>query len=91
MKMIVATSLVLRYCLFVGIALVALGLILSDYDQGNEIMWAGLLVLIASPLAGVLTTYSSLIAGKDWKWVKVATVLTIIIVIVLILSLFGLS
>lgn len=87
MKMHDATSLALKCCLFTGVAVLAVGLLLSGGDHGDEIMWAGILVLIASPFVGVLVTYVCLIAEKDWKWAKVATVLITLIVIFLAASL----
>ncbi|MDR2698145.1 MAG: DUF1634 domain-containing protein [Candidatus Methanoplasma sp.] len=78
---------VLRYCLFAGIAVLATGLILSEQEYGDWIMRAGVLILIASPFAGVLTAYVCLIAEKDWKWVKIATVLTALILVFLVVSL----
>ncbi|MDR0309762.1 MAG: DUF1634 domain-containing protein [Candidatus Methanoplasma sp.] len=82
-----ATSFALRCCIFAGIALVATGLILSGSSYGEGVMWTGLLILILSPFAGVLVTYSHLIAEKDWKWAKVATILVAIILIFLAVSL----
>ena len=87
MKMNEATSLVLRICLFAGIAILAVGLILSETDYGGDILWVGILALVVSPFIGVLTAYAYLIAEKDWKWVKVATVLTVLITVFLAASL----
>ena len=86
MKMSEATSLALRICLFSGIIILALGLVLSEYDLGSEILWIGILILVASPFVGVLTTYAYLIAEKDWKWVKVASALIVAIAISLVIS-----
>jgi len=84
-----ATSLVLRICLFAGIGVLAAGLILLgiEWEYGNDVLWVGILILILSPFVGVLVTYSYLIAERDWKWVKVATVLTVLIMVFLIISL----
>ncbi|MCL2032386.1 MAG: DUF1634 domain-containing protein [Methanomassiliicoccaceae archaeon] len=86
MKMSDATSLSLKCCLFAGIALLAAGLVLSEQDVGDRIMWLGALVLIASPFIGVLTTLFHLVAEKDWKWVRTASVLAAMILVFLILS-----
>jgi len=80
-------SLALRCCLFAGIAILAVGLAFSEHEYGGHIMWAGILVLIASPFAGVLAAYASLMAEKDWKWIRVATALTVLILIFLAVSL----
>ncbi|MDR1954404.1 MAG: DUF1634 domain-containing protein [Candidatus Methanoplasma sp.] len=82
-----ATSIALRYCLFAGIALAAAGLVLSEHELGDAIMWTGLLILIASPFIGVLVSCSFLIAERDWKWAKVATLLTVLILVFLAASL----
>jgi len=87
MKMNEATSLALRICLFTGIAVLMVGLLISGLGYGDDVLWLGLLILILSPFMGVLTTYFHLIAEKDWKWAKVATVLTVLIVVFLIISL----
>jgi cell division protein FtsW (lipid II flippase) len=87
LKLTNATSLSLKCCLFAGIILLIAGLILSEQDYGDKILWTGALVLIASPFVGVLVTYAHLIAEKDWKWVKVATILALLIIVFLILSL----
>ena len=81
-----ATSLVLRGCLFTGIAVLVIGLLLSGWGRGDDVLWLGLLILILSPFMGILTAYFHLIAEKDWKWVKVATILTALIVVFLIVS-----
>jgi len=86
MRMNDATSLALRCCLFSGIIILVIGLVLSGTDYGNDILWLGLLILIISPFVGILVTYSYLISEKDWIWVKVATVLVLIIVVFLAAS-----
>jgi uncharacterized membrane protein len=81
-----ATSLALRVCLFAGIIILALGLLLSDSDHGTDILWVGILIMVASPFVGVLTTYAYLISEKDWKWVKVASVLIAVVAVSLAVS-----
>jgi uncharacterized membrane protein len=81
------TSLALKCCLFIGLVLAAAGLVLSEYEYGDTIMWTGLLVVIASPFVGILATYAGLISVKDKKWVIIATILIIVIVIGLAISL----
>ena len=82
-----ATSLALRCCLYAGIAFITMGLILSEQEYGDLVMWIGILILIASPFIGILATYSHLIAEKDWMWVQVTTVLTAMILAFLTVSL----
>ncbi len=86
MKMTDSTSLAMKVSLIIGIIITAIGLVLSETDIGNRIMWAGLLILIISPLIGVLATYVSLMNEKDWFWVKVTTILIMAITIGLIIS-----
>jgi len=86
LKMNAATSLALRICLFSGIIVLALGLVLSDQDYGRDILWVGILILVISPFVGVLTTYVYLISEKDWKWVKVASVLIAVIAVSIVMS-----
>ena len=81
-----STSLAMKVSLIIGIIITAIGLVLSETDIGNRIMWAGLLILIISPLIGVLATYVSLMNEKDWFWVKVTTILIMAITIGLIIS-----
>ena len=81
-----STALAMKVSLIIGIIITAIGLVLSETDIGNRIMWAGLLILIISPLIGVLATYVSLMNEKDWFWVKVTTILIMAITIGLIIS-----
>ncbi|MCL2317584.1 MAG: hypothetical protein FWC44_02740 [Methanomassiliicoccaceae archaeon] len=87
MKMNSVTSIALRICLFAGIVVLAIGLLVSGTEYGTEILWIGVLILIMSPFVGVLVAYAYLLAEKDWKWVKVATVLIAFIAVFLIFSL----
>lgn len=86
MKMDKATSLALKCCLFTGVAVLVIGLVLSDTDYGGSVLWLGLLILIVSPFIGVLVTYYCLISEKDWIWAKIATVLVLIILVFLAIS-----
>lgn len=82
-----ATSLSLKVCIAIGITLTIIGLLISESEYGDRIIWVGLLVLIISPLIGVVVTYVHLIKEKDRFWVKVATVLICIISVGLIITL----
>jgi len=82
-----ATSLALKVCLIIGVILMAAGLLLSESEYGDPIMWIGLLVLIASPFVGVFATYAGLIAEKDKNWIIVATILIAVILVGLAISL----
>jgi hypothetical protein len=80
------TAFVLRLFVTMGIIVMAAGLILSEQEYGNTILWSGILILICAPFFGILTTLFSLISEKDWKWAKVAIVLIIIITADVVIS-----
>jgi uncharacterized membrane protein len=62
------------------------GLIFSEYDFGDRIMWAGLILLLGSPFVGVIVTCVHLMKEKDRKWVNVSIVLIAVIIAGIILS-----
>ena len=66
----------------VGIVIVSIGLILSAFNNEHteNVLWFGILVLIASPLFGLLISAVTLIVETDWKWVSVSAVLLAVIV-----------
>ena len=82
MKMTYATSLVLKAGIFIGLALIVIGLFTFE-----SILWTGTLILICSPLLGVVTSYVFLMKEKDWKWAKITTILILVIIIGLFVSL----
>lgn len=75
------TSLTLKYSLIVSMAVVIVGVIVHLMDMGDDILWAGLLLVIISPLLGVAVTTVSLWIEKDYKWMYVALVLIAISVV----------
>ncbi|MBQ4411801.1 MAG: DUF1634 domain-containing protein [Candidatus Methanomethylophilus sp.] len=80
------TSWVLKWGTVVGLAIMAVGLILSFAGFSEDIMAAGILVLIFTPAVGVVVTTKCLVQEKDWKWVKVAILLIIILAAGCVLS-----
>lgn len=80
------TSWVLKWGTVVGLAIMAAGLVLSFAGFSEDIMAAGILVLIFTPAAGVVVTTKCLVQEKDWKWVKVAILLIIILAAGCVLS-----
>ena len=80
------TSTVLKISLIFGLIVTTAGLLLQDHF-GDTILWVGLLILICSPLIGVLVTFIMLFKEKDWRWVKITLVLIVVIVTGLVLSL----
>ena len=75
------TSLTLKYSLIVSMAVVIVGVIAHLMDMGDDILWTGLLLVIVSPLIGVVVTTVSLWLEKDYKWMYVALILIAISVI----------
>ena len=80
------TSLTLKYSVFVSVFIVIVGLILYMADMGDKVLWAGLLMVIVSPLLGVVVTTISLWMEKDLKWMYVALLLIAISVIGILLK-----
>lgn len=64
-----------------GIVLIAAGLVLSMTGFGDSVLWLGILVLIASPMAGVFVSMIALLSEKDRKWAAVAMLLILLTVI----------
>jgi Protein of unknown function (DUF1634). len=75
------TAAALRYGIVAGIIVIAIGLMVSSFDTVYEdrILWFGVLILLATPLFGIVVSLISLAAERDWKWVSVASVLLAII------------
>ena len=79
------TSVTLRYSVFTSMIVVIAGLITYMLDMGDGILWAGIPMVIISPLIGVAVTTVSLYIEKDLKWVAVALVLITMSVIGMLL------
>lgn len=67
----------LRIGIVLGLILIVIGEFL---EEGNPILYYGLLVLIASPLFAVVTALICLISEKDWFWAAVASAVVVIVV-----------
>ena len=80
------TSMTLRISVFIGIAAVAVGLVLYLLDMGDAFLRAGLFIVIISPFIGVIVTTASLYLERDLKWVGVALILIAISVIGMLLK-----
>ncbi len=81
------TALVLRAGIILGLVLIIIGLAVTMTGGEDSILYAGVLVLIASPFAGVIATFLCLVKEKDWFWVLVAGILLIITCAGVVLSL----
>ncbi len=71
----------------IGIAVLALGLLLSGTDYGEGVLLAGAVVLVFTPLAGILTSLACLLKAGDRKWAAVAVVLIAVVVLGLAITL----
>jgi len=80
------TALTLRIGMTLGIAVMIIGLVLDASSMGQDVLFAGVLILIASPFLGVIVTTVALISSGDRKWSLVAIILIAIISIGVILS-----
>lgn len=80
------TALTLRIGMTLGIAVMIIGLVLDAISMGQDVLFAGVLILIASPFLGVIVTTVALILSGDRKWSLVAITLIAIISIGVILS-----
>ncbi len=81
------TALVLRAGIVLGLILITVGLAVTMTGGEDSILYAGVLVLIASPFAGVIATFLCLVKEKDWFWVLVAGILLMITCAGVVLSL----
>ncbi len=71
----------------IGIVILALGLLLSGTDYGEDILMAGAVVLVFTPLAGILTSFACLMKMGDRRWAMVAVILILVVVLGLVITL----
>ena len=88
MKLETRTSLTLKYSIYVGVLIMVAGLIINAICDDDRILWTGLLILIVSPLMGVVVSTVTLIQEKDRYWVTVALILVAISVINILMTVF---
>ena len=67
----------LRIGIVLGLILIVIGEFL---EPGNQILYYGLLVLIASPMFAVIAALIGLIREKDWFWALIAVVVLVIVI-----------
>ncbi len=82
-----ATALTLRAGVVLGMILMVVGLAVSAMDGGDLVLYFGVLVLIASPLAGVVVTLLCLLREKDRFWAMIAGILLMITIAGVLISL----
>lgn len=71
----------------IGIAILALGLLLSGTEYGEDVLIAGAVILVLTPLAGILTSLACLLKAGDMKWAMVAVVLIVTVAVGLVITL----
>lgn len=71
----------------IGIAILALGLLLSGTDYGEDVLLVGAVVLVFTPLAGILTSLACLLKAGDRKWAAVAVILIAVVILGLAITL----
>ena len=67
----------LRIGIVLGLILIVIGEFL---EPGNQVLYYGLLVLIASPMFAVIAALIGLIRERDWFWALIAVVVLVILV-----------
>lgn len=70
-----STAAMLRIGIYAGLAVIIVGLISSMVGGSDDILYAGVLILIVSPFLGIVVSFAALIVEKDWKWAVVAAIL----------------
>lgn len=70
-----STALTLRIGIVVGLVLTVIGLIVQYLGMGDGVIYAGILILIASPFLGVVTTTVCLFLEKDVYWGVIGIIL----------------
>lgn len=73
-----STALTLRIGVVSGLVLTVIGLIIQYIGMGDGVIYAGILILIASPFLGVVTTTVCLFLEKDVYWGIIGAILLVI-------------
>lgn len=69
-----------------GILVIVMGLALESLGMGEQVLWLGILMLIASPILSVAVSMVALIKEKDRKWAGVALTLIVMTVVATLVS-----
>ncbi len=67
----------LRIGIVLGLILIVIGEFL---EPGNQVLYYGLLVLIASPMFAVIAALIGLIRERDWFWALIAVIVLVIVI-----------
>lgn len=71
-----------------GITVITLGLIVESMGLGDLVLWLGLLILITSPMLGVVVSMVSLVKVKNYRWAAVALLLILMTAISIFITAF---
>ena len=82
-----ATALTLRAGVVVGMVMMIAGIAMELCDMGDGVLYAGILVLILSPFAGVIVSFACLLRKRDMFWAMVAGILLAITFVGILISL----
>ncbi len=69
-----------------GIAVMAVGLLLSGGEADCDLLRIGVMLLILAPMVGIIVTAAALASERDWLWTRVAAVLICVIALVVAVS-----
>lgn len=83
-----ATSKTLWAGAVLGIAVIAMGLIVNILGYGENILWLGLLILIISPMLGVVVSAFYLLKDRDYAWAAVALILIAMTAVSILITLY---
>ncbi|MCL2143727.1 MAG: hypothetical protein FWH44_05685 [Methanomassiliicoccaceae archaeon] len=83
-----STSFVLRYGSVIGIIIVAMGLMahLADISHSDTMMTAGILIIVLTPFAGMLVSFTSLSVNRERAYAVIALILIAITVIGMVVA-----
>ncbi len=88
MNLYKATSKTLWTGAVLGVATIAAGLTVNILGYGETVLWLGLLILILSPIIGVIVSAAFLLRDKDYAWAMVALILIAMTAVSIVLTLF---
>ncbi|HKM13529.1 MAG TPA: hypothetical protein VJY42_01190 [Candidatus Methanomethylophilaceae archaeon] len=83
-----STSKTLWWGAIIGITIIALGLIVESLGFGDLVLWLGLLILIISPMLGVVVSMTCLIKDKNYRWAAVALLLIVMTIVSIAITAF---
>ena len=76
------TSFVLKYGSLIGIAAVAVGVMMHLFDlvDAGAVMTAGIAVIVLTPFAGMIVSFATLSVGRERRYAAAALALILITV-----------